>query len=448
MGYDETEAIRNLVSKAGSIPGRSPRILSRRASLEEAEGCLSKIESTLVSESDALQRFASVDAAVKSLRPADPMHCIHPQAIRDSAATFVSGFPGKVFYAVKVNPSPRVLREINAGGVANFDVASLSEVALARGMFPKARLAYTNPIKSRESIKSAYFNYGVRDFAVDTFEELHKILEETSIAKDAMASDLSILVRLAMPKGSATHDLSGKFGADAEASAQLLRDADKVAAKVGICFHVGSQCMDPISYTEALARVSDVIKLSGVQLDILNVGGGFPVAYPDVVPPPLSEYFAAISAGVKKMKLPKTCEVWGEPGRALATPAETLVVRVELRKGDALYINDGGYGSLFDGMLLGQRWPVRLIRPDRASRSKKLVPYKFYGPTCDSMDCIKGPFLLPDDVNEGDWIAIGQQGAYCSAIRTNFNGFYSDLNVEIMDRGYLGAPRFSGSVNK
>jgi len=418
MRTNETGGIRNIVTSEMGEAYRVARVVGHEKPLYGIVG--------------GLPRFASVEAAVKALRPAAPMRCLHPQALRQAAAAFVAGFPGKTFYAVKVNPDPFVLRAIHAGGVANFDVASLAEIGLVRKLFPQARLAYTHPVKSRESIREAYYQYGVRDFAIDTFEELHKVLEETRTATEALAADLIVHVRLAMPKGSATHDLSGKFGAPPEAAIQLLRDADKVAAKIGLCFHVGSQTMNPDSYAEALALAGAVVKTAGVRLDVLNVGGGFPVAYPDVEPPPQSAFFAAIAAGVKKMKLPRSCEVWGEPGRVLATPAETLVVRVELRKGDALYINDGGYGSLLDGMLLGQRWPVHLIRTRRRV-SRNLVPYKFYGPTCDSLDVIKGPFMLPDDVCEGDWIAIGQQGAYCAALRTNFNGFFSDFKVEVKE---------------
>ncbi|HEU0118724.1 MAG TPA: type III PLP-dependent enzyme, partial [Alphaproteobacteria bacterium] len=362
-----------------------------------------------------LPRYASVEDAVKSLRPAQPLRCMHPEKLRATVSEFVTKFPGQTFYAVKVNSDPYVLQTVWAGGCRNFDVASLNEIKLTRGMFPTARLAFMHPIKSREAIRAAYAEYGVRDFAVDTFEELHKILEETQLSKGIVAADLAIHVRLAMPKGSASHDLSGKFGAAPEAAAKLLKDAAQVAAKVGLCFHVGSQCMDPVSYTEALDRAGEVIKASGVQLDVLDVGGGFPVSYPDCVPPSQEAYFTAISAGVKKLKLPKSCQVWAEPGRALATPAETLIVRVELRKGNALYINDGGYGSLLDGMMLGQRWPVQQIRPRRRVE-KKLIPFTFYGPTCDSLDKMAGPFMLPEDMREGDWIAIGMQGAYCASM--------------------------------
>jgi ornithine decarboxylase len=380
----------------------------------------------------ALDRYASIEAMIKLLRPSQPIRCMHPARLQESARVFVENFPGQTFYAVKVNPEPYVLSHIYAAGVRHFDVASLYEVKLVRGMFPDAHLAFMHPIKSREAIRSAYFDYGVRDFSVDTFEELHKILEETLVNKDSMASDLSIHVRLAMPKGSAAHDLSRKFGAEPEAATQLLRDASQVAAKVGLCFHVGSQCMDPKSYSDALERAGEVIKASGVQLDVLDIGGGFPVAYPDMVPPPMAEYFAAISAGVKKLKLPKSCQIWGEPGRAVVTPAETLIVRVDLRKGEYLYINDGGFGSLYDGAIHGLRWPVSMIRPRRRAE-RKLMAFEFYGPTCDSYDHMKGPFMLPEDIREGDWIAVGQAGAYCASMRTNFNGFYSDQMVEIRE---------------
>lgn len=376
-------------------------------------------------ESQDLPRFASVAAMVAAMKPSMPVHCLHPDALRRVARTFLTGFPGHVLYAVKVNANPHVLRHLYEAGVRRFDVASLAEIRLVHEMFPDARLAYMHPVKSRESIRAAYFAYGVRDFAIDTFEELHKILEETGAAVD-----LGIHVRLTMPKGSATHDLSTKFGVPAEAAAQLLRDVDKVAHRVGVCFHVGSQCMDPDSYAQAIARAGAIVKDSGVVLDVFDVGGGFPVAYPGMTPPPLSAYFDAIRCAVTALDLPKSCEIWGEPGRALATPAETLVVRVELRKGQSLYINDGGYGSLLDGMLLRQRWPVQLVRTGRPS-SKTMAAYDFYGPTCDTLDHIQGPFMLPDDVCEGDWIAISQQGAYCAVMQTGFNGFRSDVMVEI-----------------
>ena len=375
-----------------------------------------------------LPRFASVDAAVKSLRPSEPVRCMHPDRLRQAAKQFVEEFPGLTFYAAKVNPDPYVLRHIYAAGVRRFDVASLTEVKLVRGLFPDAYLAFMHPIKSREAIRAAYFDYGVRDFSIDTFEELHKILQETMTGANA-ASDLGIHVRLSLPK-MAEHDLSRKFGATPDDAAELLRNAAQAVARVGLCFHVGSQCMDPASYSEAIRRAGEVIKASGVQLDVLDVGGGFPVNYPDMTPPPLSEYFAAISAGVKKLKLPKTCQVWGEPGRAICSPAETLIVRVELRKGEFLHINDGGFGSLYDGAIHKLSWPVQMMRTRRKTE-KKLIPFQFYGPTCDSFDFIPGPFMLPEDIGEGDWIAISQQGAYCASMRTNFNGFYSNHMVEI-----------------
>ena len=381
----------------------------------------------------SLPRFASVDEMVRSLRPTEPVHCLHPEALTTNAALFLNHFQGTTLYAVKVNPDPYVLRRLYAAGIRHFDVASLPETKLVRDLFPDAHLAFMHTIKSREAIRAAYFDYGVRDFAVDTFEELHKILEETKAAQD-----LSIHVRLGLPKGSALHELSAKFGATPDEAVSLLRDADKVAHRVGLCFHVGSQTMAPESFAEALETAGKVIRASGVTLDVLDVGGGFPACYPGMEPTSLLDFFAVIQKAVKALNLPKKCQIWGEPGRAMVASCETLIVRVELRKGNMLYINDGAYGSLFDAGWIKWNFPVRLVRPNQTMprRTRKLdaavQPFGFYGPTCDSLDVMPGPFYLPSDICEGDWIAIGQHGAYGKSIQTRFNGFVSDFQVEIV----------------
>ncbi|MDX2028222.1 MAG: type III PLP-dependent enzyme [Alphaproteobacteria bacterium] len=374
-----------------------------------------------------LPRFASVEDMVKALRPAQPMHCLHPEALAQNARLFLDHFPGTTFYAVKVNPDPYILQHLYAAGVRSFDVASLAEIDTVRNLFPTARMAFMHPVKSREAIRAAYFEYGIRDFAVDTFEELHKILEETKTAVD-----LRIHVRLGLPKGSALHELSAKFGATPEAAASLLQNAYKVTKKVGLCFHVGSQTMSPQSYVDAITLAGEVIRKAGVKLEVLDVGGGFPASYPGMEHPPLTEFFDAIRQTIATLKLPKNCQIWGEPGRAIVAAAGTVVVRVEMRKGDALYINDGSYGSLFDARWMKWVYPVQLVRPSRRTRKEKsLQAFSFYGPTCDSVDAMPGPFMLPDDICEGDWIAISQHGAYGASIQTRFNGFYSDQQVEI-----------------
>ncbi len=390
------------------------------------------LDGTSIASSEAgfgLPRFATVEEMVKNLRPAQPVHCMHPENLARAAQTFVDHFPGPTLYAVKSNPDPYVLRHLHAAGIRHFDVASLGEVKLVRGLFPDAHLAFMNPVKSREAIRAAYFDYGVRDFVIDTFEELHKILEETKVA-----ADLGIVVRLAMPKGSAACELTGKFGCLPDVAVSLLRDADKVAHRVGLSFHVGSQTLDPSSYAAAIQKAGEVIRAAGVAMDIFDIGGGFPIPYLGMNTAPLTDYFEIIRQEVAKLELPKSCQIWSEPGRALSGTGATLVVRVELRKGDVLHINDGSYGSMFEVCSMNWKNTVHLIRPGRKSRvasGKNVTPFRFYGPTCDSVDYMAGPFLLPADVCEGDWIAVQGMGAYMAASQSNFNGFYSDVQVEI-----------------
>ena len=389
---------------------------------------------------DAVPHVAlpTVDHLVATQRPEEPMHCLRPAAITATARDFVAAFPGAVMYAVKCNPEPAVLRALHAGGVSHFDCASISEVALVRQMFPDAAIHFMHPVKARGAIREAWGQHRVRDFVLDSAEELAKILQET--AATDVAGDLTLIVRLALPKGDARLDLSGKFGAAPDAAAALLREARGHAARLGVSFHVGSQCLDPLAWRKALAVTGDVIRAAGVTVDIVDVGGGFPVAYPDVEPPALGAFLAEIEAGFEALNLPDA-ELWAEPGRALVAGGASVVVQVQQRRGDALYINDGVFGSLADAGALGFRYPVRLIRPDGARPDAEEIGWRFYGPTCDSADVMNGPFALPADVAEGDWIEIGLLGAYGSCFRTAFNGFDRARMVEVRD-----APLVQGGV--
>lgn len=380
----------------------------------------------------------SVAECVLSARPDEPMHCLRPQVFAESAARFIGAFPGDVLYAVKCNPEPAVLRALWNGGVRHFDAASLAEVRLVRGLFPAATIHFMHPVKIRSAIRAAYTHYGVRDFVLDSHEELVKIVEETG-----RADDLGLVVRLALPKGSAAYDLSGKFGAALDDAVDLLRRCPHFARRVGMSFHVGSQSLDPGAYERAIQLVGRVMAEAGVALDILDVGGGFPVSYPDKVPPPLDDFVAAIERGVASIDLPATCRLWSEPGRALVAPGQSVVVRVVARRNGTLYVNDGVYGSLSDaGAAVGFRFPARLIEGDGRGGSDDLQGFDLFGPTCDSADRMQGPFLLPADVQEGDWIEIGQLGAYGSALRTGFNGFDQALMVEVRDRPLLETPGY------
>ncbi|MBI0432274.1 type III PLP-dependent enzyme [Roseomonas sp. KE0001] len=381
----------------------------------------------------SLAALPSVDALVAIERPAEPMLCLRPAALSRGATEFVTGFPGTVLYAVKCNPEPLLLQALWDGGVWHFDCASAAEVALVRGMFPKAAIHFMHPVKSRPAIREAWTRQGVRDFVLDDASELAKILEETGAGA---AEGLGLVVRIAPPPGGgALYDLSGKFGATLEAAVGLLRAARPHAARLGISFHVGSQCMDPLAYRRALALAGQAIRLAGVAIDVVDVGGGFPVAYPEIEPLPLGAYFAEIEAGFEALGLPGA-ELWCEPGRALAAGGGSVVVQVQMRRGDTLYVNDGVYGTLSDAGAPGFRFPSRLIRPEGGAATAERG-FSLFGPTCDSADFMRGPFLLPEDVREGDWIEIGQLGAYGACLRTGFNGFDQTRLAEVRDRPML-----------
>jgi ornithine decarboxylase len=370
---------------------------------------------------------SSVAAAILARRPDVPVLCLRPAVAAAAADRFIRAFPGQVLYAVKCNPDPAVLRALADGGIRHFDAASIGEVRLVRGLFPSAAIHFMHPVKSRPAIREAYLRHGVRDFVLDSAAELSKIADETGGARD-----LGLIVRLGMAPGHARLDLSGKFGATAGEAAALLRACAAGAERVGLCFHVGSQCCDPSAWEQALALAGDVVRQAGVALDIMDVGGGFPVAYPDMRPPPPELFMAAIARGVAGMDLPRTCALWCEPGRALVAAAQSLVVQVQARRGAMLYINDGVYGCLSDAGALGFRYPCRLIKARGQSRGRPAA-FGFFGPTCDSLDRMRGPFLLPDDVAEGDWIEIGQLGAYGACLRTGFNGFGDVVAIEAGD---------------
>lgn len=371
----------------------------------------------------------SIENYVTTHKPSIPVHFIRPHSIKKAAQWFLSHFSGDSLYAVKSNSNPAVLTYLFEAGIRHFDVASLCEIELVKGLFPEASLYFMHPIKSREAIYQAYFKHGIRDFSLDSFDELKKIQEVTNQAKD-----LALHVRLAIPNSHAIHDLSGKFGVLPADSISLLRKCRTVAKTLGISFHVGSQCMEPTEYRNAIMIVKDILEHSKVKLDVLDVGGGFPSSYPGLVPPPLSAYIDEINHAVKLLPLHKDCKLWCEPGRALVAESGSLLVRVEARKKNMLYINDGTYGGLFDAGSPGFIFPTKAMRVKKnKGLSGNLAPFGFYGPTCDSIDTMKGPFYLPENIVEGDYIEIGQLGAYSQNIRTEFNGFHHTLQVEVED---------------
>ena len=374
-----------------------------------------------------MQKFKSVDELVNQLKPVEPIYCIRKNSIQLASKYFQNKFPGKILYALKTNPNPIVLKAIVESGINNFDVASIKEIETIRKISPNSICSYMHTIKSRESIKEAYFKHGIKTFSLDTKDELIKILESTNQAKD-----LELLVRVAVSNEHAEIDLSKKFGSTSSEAVGLLRLTKQYARKVGLTFHVGSQCMHPISYSKGISEISNIIKKTKIVPDIINVGGGFPAIYPDLIPQSLESYFEEIKKGLENLKLKKLPEIICEPGRAIVAESGSTIVRVNLRKKQKLYINDGTYGTLFDAGVPNIVYPSKLINIGRII-SKKLSSFDFYGPTCDSMDYMKGPFLLPNNIKENDYIELGQLGAYGLTFRTHFNGLYSDNIFEVED---------------
>ncbi len=388
-----------------------------------------------------MEKFNSVNELVNKLKPVNPVYCIRPDTIKNSIKVFKDKFPGKILYAVKTNPNEYVLKHIIKNGVERFDVASINEVKLIRKLSPKSKLYFMHPIKSREDITSAYFDYSVKDFSLDTKEELMKILDSTKNAKD-----LNLFVRITVSNEHAELDLSRKFGALTGEALGLVRLCKQHAKKLGISFHVGSQCMHKISFSKGLKDISNIIKKTKIVPDTINVGGGFPSLYPDLKPEPLENYFEEIKKGLGQLKLEKMPEIICEPGRAIVAESGSTIVRVNLRKKNKLYINDGTYGSLFDAGVPNFILPARLITNGRV-QSKKITAFQFYGPTCDSLDYMKGPFLLPNNIKEGDYIELGQLGAYGLTFRTKFNGFYSNTIVEVNDKPIMSLYDDTGKFN-
>jgi ornithine decarboxylase len=373
-------------------------------------------------------------AVARTFAPDEPIILNRPHAAARAARFFVEKFPGKSLYAVKANPSPDLLRVLWDAGVTHYDVASIAEVRLVRATLPEATLCFMHPVKPAAAITEAYKVHGVRTFSLDSHEELAKIVKATADDAGEPAADLRLCVRLRVSSEYSELSLASKFGVDLADAAPLLQATRQVADWLGICFHVGSQAMTPFAYVQALERVRAAIVDAAVTIDIIDVGGGFPSVYPGMEPPPLEDYFAVIHRTAESLPVSYSSELWCEPGRALCAEYNSLIVRVEKRRGKELYINDGAYGALFDAAHLGWRFPVRSLA---AVQGEAEEGFSFYGPTCDDADYMKGPFPLPAEIEAGDYIEIGMLGAYGAAMRTGFNGFgqgaLSAAGVEVSD---------------
>ena len=369
-------------------------------------------------------------AVVSALAPDEPVILNRPHAAARAARFFVEKFAGTSLYAVKANPSPALLGVLWDAGITHYDVASIAEGRLVRAVLADATPCFMHPVKPAGAIREAYFSHGVRTFSLDSHEELEKIVEATTDDHGNPAADLRLCVRLRVSSEYAELSLASKFGIDLADAAPLLQASRQVADWLGICFHVGSQAMTPFAYVQAIERVRAAIADASVVIDMIDVGGGFPSIYPGMEPPPLEDFFRIIHHHFEALPIAYNAELWCEPGRALCAEYNSLIVRVEKRRGDELYINDGAYGALYDAAHVGWRFPVRCLAQGRNGDEQG---FSFYGPTCDDADYMEGPFTLPADIAAGDYLEIGMLGAYGAAMRTAFNGFGQATTIDVAD---------------
>jgi ornithine decarboxylase len=370
-------------------------------------------------------RFASIPEIIEKMAPALPLYVIHPEKFGVAAKRFLDSFPGDTLYALKANPHPHILDQVWASGIRHFDTASLPEIELVKSRFPNAICHFMAPVRAPGMAKVAFEKYGVTDYVIDCDFELDKLLAETKNARK-----LRIFVRIATPLGGALLELSSKFGTTPEDAGRLLKRVQDAGAAPAVTFHVGSQCLSPFSYAQAIEMARRTADHAGVELQALDVGGGFPGPYVNNDVPPYHWYFDTIKEALATF--PKPIPIICEPGRALIAEGMSLVTQVILRKGESLYINDGVYGSFDELTLPGWNadYVHRVYARDPKGRAVEKpmghTAFRVYGPTCDTLDVLPRPLPLPDNIAPGDFIVFESIGAYSVAVRTNFNGFYPD----------------------
>ena len=374
---------------------------------------------------DAAEKISDVGGLLRTECPKDPVYCIYPHVYSEIAQEFLSGFPGRVLYAVKANPDPTVLRLLTDVGVRHFDCASLPEIELVETIDPDATKYFMTPARIRAAAATAQEKHGVRHFVVDRLSGLSQLVQEIEPSRSV------IFARMAVHHESAMEDLSARFGAPPEEMPPLLQAIRDSGAEPALAFNVGSSVTDPEAYRYSISVTKSVLEQLPFRLRLIDVGGGYPKSYPGFIVPQLEEYFTAVAESVATLPLADNAEVLGEPGRALAAPGMSAVVEVLLRKNNRLYINDGMFGIFrvlrIDGP---DRFPVRTYR-DGKPHEGETMEFQINGPTCDSTDTLPGLVQLPVDIRPGDYLEFGIFGAYSIGGRTDYNGFYSDRIVTI-----------------
>jgi len=384
------------------------------------------VPTTTIAPLASLPRFTAITRAIEALKPSEPLYLLHPEKFTAAAKQFLEGYPGDVLYAAKSNPHPYALELLWNAGVRHFDTASLGEIEGVKAVLPEAICHFMAPVRLPGQARAALEKHGVTDFVVDSDAELDKLLAEIGDAKK-----IRIFVRLVASLGGALLEMSSKYGCAPEEAARLLQRVQASGAQPCLTFHVGSQCLSPFSYAQAIEIANRTVTLAGVAIAALDIGGGFPAAYSGQEPPPYHWYFDMIKeafANMDAQDVAKMCE----PGRALCAPGMSLVTQVVLRRGDRLYLNDGIYGSFDEQRFASfdEDYPPSAVTLDAKGKARtpagELRPFRAFGPTCDSADKLPRPLMLPDGLSGGDYIVFGAMGAYTVSSRSNFNGYYPD----------------------
>lgn len=378
-----------------------------------------------VSPAQAFDSTTLTESEIRGLaaRFGSPLLVVDCEQVRRQYHSLRAALPGvDLHYALKPLPHAAVVACLRDEG-AFFDLATTGEVELVKAQgIPAERCIHTHPIKRDSDIRDA-LRYGVKTFVVDNPDEIRKFGRYRKRAE--------LLIRVSFRSPDAVVDLSRKFGCEPGAVLGLIEQARRMGIRVrGLSFHVGSQATEPTKYVEAIRACTNLIAealLAGLpSLDILDIGGGFPVAYNEAVTP-IDQFCAPIREALSK--LPSHIRVIAEPGRFIAAPAAIAISSVMGKaKRDGrwwYYLDDGLYGSYSGQLFDHARYPVATLRQEG-----ELFPSVLAGPTCDSIDVIDDNIQLPE-LEVGDLIVGRMMGAYTWASATDFN-FFKRAKVVVM----------------
>ena len=355
-------------------------------------------------------------------RPQTPCLVIDLDVVADNFKKLRAAVPqAGIYYAVKANPAPEILKLLCKVG-SNFDTASINEIDMVLASGAAAdRISYGNTIKKKGDIAAAY-ERGVRLYAFDSAGELDKL-------SDA-APGSRVFCRILTSGANADWPLSRKFGCDVNMAKKLLLEAAKRnVVPYGVSFHVGSQQRDPNQWDAAVAQAAWLFREceeNGVQLTMLNIGGGFPTRYRRQIPG-MPAYGAAIDASLRKHFGNRIPDIIVEPGRQMVGSAGVIQTEVVLisKKAETdrkrwVYLDIGKFGGLAETMDEAIQYPISCERKGPAG------PVVLAGPTCDSADILyeKADYRLPEDLEIGDKLEIRSAGAYTTTYAAvAFNGF-------------------------